>query len=575
MARMLPAVESSSIPHDSERLVYEALKALPAEFTILHSYPWLRPERGAWGEALVEGEADFVVLHRELGLLVLEVKGGELCLQDHQWHRQLGGGHLKKIKDPLQQAQRSMHALLDSIEKRTGHAVTRQHLVYSYAAVFPHQETAGPLPPNARAELLINRAGLPRLATRIPEAMRSFGRKSPLSERDFRLVLDALLPRFRVYRPLGVDIDTAAQRLLELTDTQRLVFEGLYDNPRVLVEGAAGTGKTFLALERAMAFAREGVKTLFVCFNRELALWATEQLQKDDTRQPLASTLKVVNFHALASQLAREAGVEFTVPAGSAEAARFWREEAPGLLEQALGVLPDWRRSWGALIVDEAQDFDELWWYALLELLEDEGKSPIYVFMDRNQSLFGPQRPPPFALETRYELRTNCRNTRRIATTSANLLPLPVNVLPHAPPGVEPRVLRATGTAQQRGLVQAEVRRLLTEERIRPDQLVLLGPASWERGSLSEVRALEGVRLTSSAAEWRRGETLLCTTARAFKGLEADVVVLYDVGGLGGLFTESDLYVACTRARHHLIAVVHDTTTRERLEAAMARREER
>lgn len=574
MARMLPAVESSTIPHDSERLVYEALKALPSDFTILHSYPWLRPERGTWGETLVEGEADFVVLHRELGLLVLEVKGGDLCLQDHQWYRQLGGGHLKKIKDPLQQAQRNMHALLDSIEKRTGHAVTRQHLVYSYAAVFPHQETVGPLPPNASSELIINRAGLPKLATRIPEAMRSFGRKAPLSERDFRLVLDALLPRFRVYRPLGVDIDTQAQRLLELTDTQRMVFEGLYRNPRLLVEGAAGTGKTFLALERAMAFAREGVKTLFVCYNRELADWVEEQLEKDDTRRPLKSHLRVVNFHSLAIQLAREAGVEFSVPTSPAEAAHFWREEAPGLLEQAVGVLPE-RPSWGALIVDEAQDFDELWWYALLELLEEREKTPIYVFMDRHQSLFGPQPPPPFPLETRFELKTNCRNTRRIATTSANLLPLPVNVLPHAPPGVEPRVVRAPSAAQQRGLVQAEVRRLLTEERVRPDQVVLIGPAALERGSLSDLRTLEGARLTSSAAEWRQGGKLLCTTARAFKGLEADVVVLYDIGGLGTLFTDADLYVACTRARHHLIVVVHDTSTRERLEAAMARREER
>jgi nucleotide-binding universal stress UspA family protein len=568
---MLPVVEPSSIPHDSERLVYEALQALPADFTILHSYPWLRPERGAGGDVLLEGEADFVVLHRELGLLVLEVKGGELRLQDHQWYRQLGSG-LKKIKNPFQQARSSMHTLLDVIEQRT-RAVTRQHLVYSHAVIFPHQETAGPLPPDASPALVITRTELPQLATRIPEAMRSFGRKPPLSERDFRLVLDALLPRFRVYRPLGVDIDTEAKRLLELTDTQRLVFEGLYSNSRLLVEGAAGTGKTFLALERAMAFAREGVKTLFVCYNRELALWAAEQLEKDDTRRPLKSHLQVIHFHALATRLAREAGVEFTVPTNPAEAAHFWREEAPRLLEQALGVLPE-SRSWGALIVDEAQDFDELWWYALLELLEDRAKTPIYVFMDRHQSLFGPQPPPPFALETRFELKTNCRNTRRIATTSANLLPLPVNVLPHAPRGVEPRVVRAASTAQQRGLVQAEVRRLLTEERLRPDQVVLLGPATWERGSLSEVRTLEGVQLTNSAAEWRQGGRLLCTTARTFKGLEADVVVLYDVGGLGALFTDADLYVACTRARHRLIIVVHDTTTRERLETAMVTREE-
>jgi len=56
-------------------------------------------------------------------------------------------------------------------------------------------------------------------------------------------------------------------------------------------------------------------------------------------------------------------------------------------------------------------------------------------------------------------------------------------------------------------------------------------------------------------ADWRQGKGVLITTARAFKELEADVVVLHDVGALSSYFAAFDLYVACTRARFMLIVL--------------------
>ena len=74
MARIIPDIENlAEIEHSSEATIYGALRdQLGDEFTVLHSYPWLRPWRGEG--ALLEGEADFVILHQTLGVLVLEVK---------------------------------------------------------------------------------------------------------------------------------------------------------------------------------------------------------------------------------------------------------------------------------------------------------------------------------------------------------------------------------------------------------------------------------------------------------------------------------------------------------------------
>jgi DNA helicase IV len=105
---------------------------------------------------------------------------------------------------------------------------------------------------------------------------------------------------------------------------------------------------------------------------------------------------------------------------------------------------------------------------------------------------------------------------------------------------------------------------------LKPHQIVLIGPAAKERGSLKGLNEVSGTRVVTSAADWRAGKGVLCTTARSFKGLEADVVIVYDLGGFSSSFTASDLYVACSRARHVLILVSHDVQIRSVLERAEA-----
>src|SRR4051794_608157 len=56
----------------SEAVVYEALRqTLSADFVVFHSIPWHVDARNH-----PDGEADFLVAHADLGLMVLEVKGG-------------------------------------------------------------------------------------------------------------------------------------------------------------------------------------------------------------------------------------------------------------------------------------------------------------------------------------------------------------------------------------------------------------------------------------------------------------------------------------------------------------------
>ena len=71
MAHMIPDTPPEYCPgKGAEKALYEALQSqLPDDFFVYYGLRYLESERAA------EGEVDFLILHREYGLLTVECKG--------------------------------------------------------------------------------------------------------------------------------------------------------------------------------------------------------------------------------------------------------------------------------------------------------------------------------------------------------------------------------------------------------------------------------------------------------------------------------------------------------------------
>ena len=122
----------------AEQRVFDALKSLRSPWQVFPTVEW-RLLRGE-GEAI--GEADLVIFHPQLGLVIFEIKAGAVYVKDGQW---LYASGLMMKQSPFSQARRNRYALIDNLVQRLDKSAF-DLLTITHAVWFPDIYWSGPLP---------------------------------------------------------------------------------------------------------------------------------------------------------------------------------------------------------------------------------------------------------------------------------------------------------------------------------------------------------------------------------------------------------------------------------------------
>ena len=527
--------------------MYEALASLPDEYTILHSVAW----QGRQGDRDRDGEADFLVVHSR-GLLVIEVKGGGIRVENGQWKSRDQYGETYNIKNPFEQATTSKAVLIKWLQDRVDFYVPACH-----AVVFPDVWELPELGPAGSTDLMLTRQHLRAVHDAVRRAFSHARRDTRLHLSQIKDIANALAPTVTVRRRLSDVAREAQSELIVLTDEQKEFFNAARRNVRLAVFGGAGTGKTVLACEKARQLHAEGNRVLLTCYNRPLAdtLSADSSLKGVDVR----------NFHALCMDTARKADLE--IPKNLDR--KFWEEDAALLLMDAADHTGT---SFDAVVVDEGQDFSAEWITALESICAHDKDSPFVVFFDPNQQLWD----RPLSLDASYfhlELTRNCRNTLPIAERVANIVasdvwhkgvsgPAPKWTQWISPAKLEIRVKRIIGDLFEEGF-SAEDIVVLCESRTVADRLrkADLGDVSmnpYERDLFLLERALGS---TGDEPDRIEKKFLRCETIARFKGLEALAVVLV-LNAESRSAPDKNAYVGFSRAVSYLHILAHPSRQR-------------
>ena len=353
------------------------------------------------------------------------------------------------------------------------------------------------------------------------------------------LIHKLLANSFEIRTPLGIELEREDEKLIELTENQFRALSLLNAFKRVAIAGCAGSGKTMLAIHKARQFADQGMSVLLVCFNTALAV---------DLRQRLPG-FDIYHFHDLCKQAAHQAGFKLRY---TQDEQVFINEVLPEALFESAGTIG---RIYDAIIVDEGQDFQDNYWIAIESLLKEDGY--LYIFYDNNQNLYGGTGDfgglisiPPIVLNQ------NCRNTKAIHETVAKFHNNPQSLVCYGPVGRKPDMIHYSGEDDLIRQVQKIVQKLVFEEHIRNQDIVILTPRGEKNTKLVPGLKLGTLTVTNQPAN--HPSKIQVTSIYKFKGLESRVVILTEIDHRTTFNREMVMYVGCSRARTHLIILTDE-----------------
>lgn len=511
----------------AEAAVWNALsEQLPDEATMVHGQRLTGDRKDV--------EIDILVLWPGSGIAVLEVKGGQVSVEDGTWMSQDYQGHRNRLKlSPLEQAMVAKHTLVRYLHTR----VSAVPGPISHLAVLPYTQ----LPqewdqPDAPRRQLIGSTQLDSIAAAVSGQLRfDF---DPARD-DLSAPHEFVLKNLRRTNRAVANVRTTAVEISDRADAlgreQAKLIRILGHQNRAEISGGAGSGKTYLALLKARSPTIEGKKVALMCYSRGLGRF----LQLFTAQWPEQERPAYVGlFHDLP--------VSWGAAPGSDDDSDYWEHNLPLQLKD----LADGRARkslFDAIVIDEGQDFSLLWWEAVQSCLRNQVEGTLYVFTDERQRIFGRHGESPITMNP-IQLDENLRNSEQIVAGFADL-------------AFEPPIPR-NGPGEEIEWSEVDVDDSLAEA---DAQVEALMDSGWNPGDIALLTTggrhpvqREIVENEGPSAYWDQffaAEDVFYGHVLGFKGLERPVVVLCINGFRDSERALDMLYVRMSRATTKLVVV--------------------
>lgn len=522
MAIMIPNRPHAFAPASLEGVMFTALEKLPDEYYVFHS---LRLSTVV-DNTFHESETDFVVLNKRLGILCLEAKAGQVRYENGYWL--YGSGEPMHNGGPFNQAASNKWKLIKYFENHRFSSILEK-CKFLHAVWFPSISEVDVrglhLPTESDKTLIMTKEALDdpqQYLERIFSTELPNGKQTNLTEQEVnRILREILCPQFNVFPSVTFESDLKKIVFHRMLEEQSGILNFLSEQKTAVINGAAGTGKTMIAVEKARRHATAGEKVLFLCYNTQLKSYLSENYAHEN-----------IDYYTI-----------------SGLACKLCNTIAPNY-ENMKSVLEDMylfdNFPYMHIVIDEGQDFgiDVVEETGIIEVLKciitdiKPDNASFYIFYDKLQLVQSRKIPQYISdADCKLTLYRNCRNTENIATTS--LAPITER---------KPKLIDGCVKG-----VPAKLHFCDFDEKVL-ERLDLIIDTLKGQGIKDIVILTCKTESTSILSDFVSNGTYrnkyLFSTCRKFKGLESDAVILVDV--TPELFeAENSLiyYVGTSRAR--------------------------
>jgi len=586
MTRMFPPDEprgGRNVRPESaaEEAIYEALRSwlrgdavAGDEYIIFQGLKWFSNRPNGAREPF--REMDFLIVSRRYGLLIVEAKAAKIALQGK------GGGKSSNLNTAHDAYFEQAKTLEDELTHFLAEApLTCKHMAayqigsavwFPFSQPWPRDEKSTRGVPNM---LILDSVDLERPQAGIERTFAYLGltdRSAWLSDEAVDALIETLNQTTLVMQArLSVRIPGAEERIHQLTLEQYEALEALSDYPRLEVRGAAGTGKTVLAYEKAFRLAREGKRVLYLCSNPALSSWLVHMREREREQRPEDAKFDIYHLEALCA-LAPRRGAPPLVRTGDEGL------DTSRAVQAINEVAREWRKSkdrlYDAILVDEGQDFDTPLWRPLQQLLKDQRAGLLYAFYDPAQR----ERDDRWSVDLSgkaviHPLVINMRNTQAIFSLIQGFYPEPEHKPTicrgevGAPPVyLDPLDMRlVNGDEREDAALRKALHELIEVERLHPEDVLIITcrPRASEQYQPSRLYRGAGDRVfgaytIAQSPDIDEGKIAL-STIRSARGLERPAVILCELDGLRSARSQKHraklLYSAISRAKHKLVVI--------------------
>jgi hypothetical protein len=276
-----------------EKVFFELNRTLSSDDVIICNFEFTDARDG-------DVEIDFILLIKNMGLVVIEVKGGHISFDGREWIQSDREG--KREIYPAQQAKRQMYNLRDFLRSRW----SQGNIKSEWIVCFPDSQVRETYSPDLPINKIVDRDNLPFIVSTIKENLNKItNAASPTGI----YWVEAALKHFKPKSLNEIDKETTLNNnhalVKELTHEISGLLDQLSDNDKFFVYGPAGSGKTWLAFEQAKLWIDQGLKVGMVAFNRGLVSYLHQkETELPENKKPYF----VGTFHEYAKSIGSTAG---------------------------------------------------------------------------------------------------------------------------------------------------------------------------------------------------------------------------------------------------------------------------
>ncbi len=528
MAKIYPEIEEDYHGSYGEFQIFESLKQLPNDWYIYHSLNW--KDRSKNGR-ITWGEADFVIFNKNYGILVIEVKSGGISFKDGKWlQTRLDNSEINEMKNPFNQANRSKYKLIDEIDYKLPYG---DRCFIDKAVWFPSISNAeldnANLPLEYDRRLILTKESLNNPLQSILSIYNFYNstRYTMLSRNSENLILETIMPSFNLVPSASNIKDEADYVFYQLTNEQKKVLDFISDQQTVAIQGSAGTGKTFIAVEQAKRLSADK-KVLFLCFNRFLYYHLDNKCKLDN-----------VDYYNLHTFLSKYSSDDISTDDRCLKALKNID------FENDLG--------YQAIIIDEAQDISDKVLIEFYEICKRLNYN-LYLFYDKNQMLF--QNKLPKCLEEfdcKLTLTKNCRNTLKIVQTINSVFNINTSANGFSISGVMPTFYFIENDIQDKlnNIINDYISSGFDQK-----DITILTLTTEEDSCLKGINRIGKFEINHESND----SGIFFTTSKKFKGLESNIIIVidFDASQYNDYEYMKNLYVSLSRARQRLSLICNN-----------------